>query len=178
MSRGTIFHIVTNPDDIGYMSAEDFYEYTDSLGVDYVEDQDQGQSAVITGRLRQMIADAGFELAEIEEEYKADAAFAFRTGTQEEMDAAKQNWFRDDLDALWRKVAELDLKSFACDTGAAYDIKELADDDYGDAVYLDTGTGPATYTIAAFIRNLECGRTLLCGLRHGLHALTRVPVPA
>ncbi len=159
MSRGTMFHVVTDPDCLGAMSESDFYEDLGSLGVDYVQDQDPDRSATATGKLRDLIAGAGFRLAAAGEEYEDGAAFAFRADTPDELDAAKQNWFRDGLEALKRKTAAIDLKTYAADTGAVYDLKQLLDDTDGDAVYLDMGTGPAVYTLDYFVRNLEHGRT-------------------
>lgn len=159
MSRGTMYHIVIDPDRLGGMDESDFCDDLDSLVVDYVKNRDPAEAMTDTEKLKARIMAAGFGLAAIDDEYADAAAFAFRAGTRDELDSAKQNWFRDDLAALKRKVAAIDLKTYATETGPIYDLRQILDETDGDAVYLDMGTGPAVYTLDRFVRNMERGYT-------------------
>lgn len=157
MSRGIIYHIAVEPDDLGGMSADDFAEHIDQLNVDYVNDQSLEDARQSTGWLFDRMAKAGFAPAEPApgEEGMESVRFLFRTGTAAETKTLQMNWFRDDLQSLKDLVASAELEAFATDTGLAYKIKELTSDDNGDAVYLDMNFGPATYALDHFIRELQ-----------------------
>lgn len=166
MSRGVIYHIAADPNALGGMCADDFAEHVESLNVDYVEDQDEDDARVSTDWLFAELAKAGFNPKEPDDgllEDAEDVRFLFESGDEAALKEAKMNWFRSDLEALRKLVASAELEPFATDTALAYKMKELAGDDNADAVYLDMGYGPSTYTLASFIRNMEAGRTYYVG---------------
>lgn len=157
MSRGTMFHVAADPDAMGGMSAEDFAGHVDTLNCDYVQDSGPEAAKAALDAFRRALLDAGFRVEDTDGD---GAAFLFRTGDGDGLKAAQCGWFRDDLETLKSKVAAITLEEFACDGGPAYCLRELVNDPCGDAVYLDMGCGPCTYTMSEFIRNLEPGRVL------------------
>lgn len=165
MSRGVIYHISTDPESLGGMCADDFAEHVESLNVDYVADQNEDDARIATDGLFAALAEAGFNplRPSPDLENAGGVRFLFRSGSEDALKAAKMNWFRNDLEELKKLAASAELESFAADTALAYRIKELAGDDNADAVYLDMGRGPSTYTLASFIRNMEAGRTYYVG---------------
>lgn len=168
MTRGTMYNIATDPEQLA-IDESDFYDHVETLGSDYVQNYDEETSRRETDRLRKALdlpglvfwpgpdgnwpgtPGYGFDPDEPPE----NAAFAFIAEDQAAVDEAKRAWFKDSLERLKSLVAGMDLDKFALGTSAAHDIKSLADDGYSDAVYLDTGTGPAVYTMDTFIRNLH-----------------------
>lgn len=155
-----MYHITAEPERLGCMTEEDFYDHIDALGADYVQDQDPEDAKYALDALRRRLDDAGFATSDPDpEDGYDDEAFRFTTGGQDALDACKDGWFKDIFKELRSKVAAMTLAQFSRDTGPAYGLTELVNDRFGDHAYLDMGTGPATYTVPSFIRNLEPGRT-------------------
>lgn len=159
MARGYIYHIVTDPDNLGNMSASNFYEDIDALCVEFVEDSDPAIAAQNTNSFASMLANSGFLIrpdTDSESQDREVAAFILETGGQHHLDECRKRYFKPLLDALKQEVASMDLDTFVSERCNTYSLKSKINDDYGDAVYLDTTDyGGVLYTMHEFIRGLE-----------------------
>lgn len=154
-----MFHVTTDEDVLGGIDASDFDDRLDALGADYAENYQSTDAARVTGELKSRFLAARFRVQDKTGELPIGCAFAFGTGSRDELKQAQIAWFRESIDALKSKVAGMSDEDFACDTAMPYALKELVDDRYGDAVYLDMGTGPAVNTLDRFMRCLQPGTT-------------------
>lgn len=158
MARGHIFHVTTDPYNLGNMNEWDFCENLEALKADYVRNCSEAVSRDNTDWLAQALSDNGFDVlpdAEAEEDEREAAAFIIKTGDTESLTACKMRYFRPLLDALKKEVAALDLKEFATDKCNTYGLTSKINDDFSDAVYLDISGYCCTYTMHAFIRDMK-----------------------
>lgn len=150
-----MYHVSTDPAVLGSMSEDAFYDSADALGADYVQDQDEERSRHPIDVLYNALKAAGFHPVRVDDPEDHEA-FRFRSGKdQAAMDGRKDAWFQDQFQRLQAKAASMTLADFARSTGPAYDLMEMVNDRFGDHVHLDMGTGPASYTLPSFIRNME-----------------------
>lgn len=159
MARGTMFHITNDPDNLGTMCASEFYEDVGSLHVEFVDDDQKEIADQNTECLAKMLEACGFPIFPDDEPANEDykpAAFIIRTGGDDSLTAAKMRFFQPLLESLKKEVSELDLKTFATAGCNTYSLIYKINDDYSDAVYLETGEyGGSVYTMHEFIRNMD-----------------------
>lgn len=156
MSRGIMFHISTDPNDMGTFSFEDLTDKLDILGVDRIEDRFACDSVNDTSVLKFMLRGAGFKIADMAD-CKTCAAMLLPMPEQK-LNDAKSKFFKNNLDNLKVLIANMTEQDFAT-KDAVYEIKRLVDDTHGDAVWLDTGTGPAPCSLMSFVRGILPDRT-------------------
>ncbi len=169
MARGTIFKAAINPTDVEVF-ADDFYDYEDELGVDYVADRSPEDSQIALGGLIDSLSKAGFKVMpnpvpedERDEDDENCFAFTLETGDAADLTKAKENYFSAMFAKLKEQVAKMALTEFATEVYIATDILNNVENRCGDLVYYDAGTGPASYTLHGFIRRLEPNKTLYFG---------------
>lgn len=163
MARGYIYHIVSDPDDLGSMAASDFYDDLDALCVEYTEDSAPETAQHNTNCLARALEQDGFVIrpdTEAADEGREAAAFVLETGDQASLDACRRKYFGPLLAELKKEVAALDLDTFSSDRCNTYSLTSKINDDYGDAVYLNVSEyGSMIYTMHGFIRRLDPNTT-------------------
>ena len=159
MARGYIFHITTDPDNLGCINASDFFEYLDALSAQYVDDVSPENALVCTNALCKVLENNGFPVVpdtEADEDGRDAAAFIIKTGDPESLAACKMRYFNPLLEALKEEVAALELATFASSECNTYSLTSKINDGYSDMVYLEVGNyGGSTYTMHEFIRQMN-----------------------
>lgn len=156
MARGIMYHITTDPAAVGSMDKYDFTDSLEVLGVDYVENRDGCDAEPDIENLRDILHD-DLGISDIKEKPNTEfdiPAFAFQTPGESELTGCKVQFFQKLFQALKKDIERMSLTDFATKTEISYQLMSNIDDRYADAVYLDMGTGPATYTMHQFLRRL------------------------
>lgn len=155
--RGVTFHIISESkiDNYTAMSASDFDEYVESMGIESVQDQHPVDAKNSVERLISRLRSAGFE---IDETFGPDEEkfFVFRTGSEEETMARKCQYFAAAFAKLQEMVSQMSLETFASDGLEEYQLRMLIKNTDGDMVYYGDWM-ETTLTLDGFIRRLTPG---------------------
>lgn len=161
MARGTMFHITHSPEDASSMSESDFYQDLDSLGVDFVRDNEPDVSKEEIDSLVERLRKAGFiietYIPEDEHEEPMDPAPVIITGNADSLEECKMNYFKNAFKVMQEKASAMTLKQFSSDTLDTYELRMMIENTMGDAVYYGDPY-EAPYSMDGFIRRLEPNR--------------------
>lgn len=159
MARGYIYHVVSDPDNLGNMTASNFYNDLDALCVDFTEDSVPETALHNTNCLAKTLEHDGFVIrpdTEAADEGREAAAFVLETKDQADLDACRRRYFKPMLEELKKEVAAMDLDTFSSERCNTYSMTSKINDSYGDAIYLDISEcGGTVYTMHEFIRGLN-----------------------
>lgn len=157
MSRGIVYHIVTDLDGYTAMDESDFYDSLGALGVDRVANQHAEDAKNSVERLVERLQKAGFAVAPIN--FEDEDFFSFTTGDEEETLARKSQYFAPAFAAFQKLASSTSLETFASDRNEEYELRRLIDNRMGDGVYYGNGLYEEFHSMDSFIRKLTPNTT-------------------
>lgn len=147
MARGYIY-CITNGKDVDVKFNENYYyDYLDTLHVDYVKDMDQDESELPLKWLEETMQDLGAITGHGRDMKGFGFMFWFR-----DVETAKRLHFGPRLEKLKKNVEALTLEDVM---KAAPCLDQILDDDYGSMVLYADGESESTVNLDYFIRSLK-----------------------
>lgn len=141
MSRGYIYEIATNPEELGCMDESDFYEMAGNAA-DFFADVDKEDAAEDAKNFVKMF---GKHSAETEEGSENGGPWFVLT------DDVRRSFFQKRLEELQALVKNMTIDKFALEY--PHELQHTVHNRYGDAVYLNS----VFYDLDYFIR--ECAQS-------------------
>lgn len=166
MARGNIYHITKEPQSSDCMCEDDFSYVPYTLGVDYVSDMCPECAAERVAGLAKRFQTAGFTVKKCDpinndcyDSGFAKGCYSIETGSADELEQSRMNYFRHRFSKLQKMMAETSLKDFANDTLIPGSLRSLISDNYSDAVYCGDDFCGGTYSMDKFIRTMKADTT-------------------
>lgn len=151
MARGYIYYVTKNKDQDVSFTKEQYYESLDRLGIDYVDDMANEDSADILKMLAEMLYKQGAVVGYGHSNRDFMFSFVFS-----DADSMKRNYFEPKLAKLKAEAAALTLENVI---RSAPCLDCITNSNYSDLVAFDDGNATTDMTFDNFIRNLESGVT-------------------
>lgn len=149
MARGTMYQVVKKIGDLNTMSESDFYDKLDLLSCDFVKDEDEEESEIHIGWLREEFDHCGIAI------FIIDDGYHFRTPGAEKLMDFKKLFFYDRFERFKRLFANFNAEDF-CSVQAVSGLQQKIEDNYTDAVcYWDDCFQERIMTLDKFVRSLE-----------------------
>lgn len=161
MSRGIIYHVTTNPDDLFTIDAADFTGQEQVFNVKNFSDRTNNEATQDILRLVNSLREAGFNFSveqmkpyPIPFDYECPV-YILTTGNWAQVTACKENYFRPLLERLKTEVQKTNLTVFATDPLYPVKLQRNLNDNYSDVICLSTVTRNVPMPVHTFIRELE-----------------------
>lgn len=154
MPRGIMYHITSDPENLGNMSEWSFYEDLRALNVDFVRDQSPEDACTSVERLIKKLMNAGFTVSQ-DKSPDGDPAWRIEGMNEEELLSAKRMFFKSRFEAAKRTMEKLTLEQFSTESSELWEVERLMRERASDMVFFGNENGDLSYTLDGAIRRFE-----------------------